>query len=91
MGSIQMLVRRPAVRLTLTVAAGLAAFLMVTNWSHARPFLPSLLPSGQRRTSGGNTRNNGIRSTDPDTQVFQDLKTTTVLAHRPGYTVVENL
>lgn len=91
MSTIQQLSRRPAVRLTLAVAAAFTAFMMVTNWSHAAPYLPTLLPSASYRKSLGNLRGGGIRSTDPSTKVIKELKTTVVLAHRPGYTVVENL
>ncbi|KAK4687900.1 hypothetical protein P7C73_g2208, partial [Tremellales sp. Uapishka_1] len=49
------------------------------------------LPDGMGSIGHGNTANFGLRSTDVNTGVVQQLGMTKFLAHQPGFSVIENL
>jgi hypothetical protein len=73
--------------LTTAVAGGLALLLCA---AYIFPAVP-LWPNYGRSPAHGNTADNGIKSTDPMTDVARDAKMTRFLAHQPGFSVIENL
>ncbi|WWC65472.1 uncharacterized protein I303_108090 [Kwoniella dejecticola CBS 10117] len=76
---------------TSYAAAAVAIYLLLgpLGLGHI-PFLPDGL-SSRWSGGGGNTRDNGIRSTSPETDKLMGFKLSKIVNFAPGYTVVENL